>query len=75
MEHDRDGQYRCEVIRISRGDLTHSMGLPQNPPAESISQSSKTQGGDVFYTAKIKLDETDPKLHWGMTVEAIFVTE
>ncbi len=42
---------------------------------ESISQSSKTQGGDVLYTVKIKLDDTDPALRWGMTVEATFVAQ
>jgi multidrug resistance efflux pump len=40
---------------------------------ESISQSSKTQGGDVLYTVKVKLNDTDPTLRWGMTVEATFI--
>lgn len=40
---------------------------------ESISQSSKTQSGDVLYTVKIKLTETDPHLRWGMTVQVEFV--
>lgn len=40
---------------------------------ERIGQSSKNQGGDVLYTAQIKLIETDPALRWGMTVEATFL--
>lgn len=40
---------------------------------ESISQSSKTQGGDVLYTVKIKLNDIDPALRWGMTVQATFI--
>jgi len=40
---------------------------------ESISQSSKTQGGDVLYTVKVKLNDTEPALRWGMTVEATFM--
>jgi multidrug resistance efflux pump len=41
---------------------------------ESISSLATEKGGDVFYTVKIRLDETDPRLRWGMTVDAIFDT-
>lgn len=34
-----------------------------------ISQSSYTQSGDVIYTVRIKANEVDPRLMWGMTVE------
>jgi len=37
-----------------------------------ISQSSYTQGGDVIYTVRIKVDEVDQHLKWGMTVEVVF---
>lgn len=37
-----------------------------------ISQSSYTQGGDVIYTVRIRADEVDPRLKWGMTVEVTF---
>jgi multidrug resistance efflux pump len=38
-----------------------------------ISQSSYTQSGDVIYTVRIKVDEVDPRVKWGMTVEISFV--
>lgn len=38
----------------------------------AISQSSFTQSGDVIYTVYIDVDETDPRVKWGMTVEVTF---
>lgn len=40
---------------------------------ESIGQSFRIQGGDVLYTVKIKLSDSDPALRWGMTVEVVFL--
>lgn len=37
-----------------------------------VSQSSYTQGGDVIYTVRIKAEDVDPRLKWGMTVEVTF---
>jgi len=37
-----------------------------------VSQSSYTQSGDVIYTVRIKADEVDPLVKWGMTVEVTF---
>jgi len=37
-----------------------------------ISQSSFTQGGDVIYTVRIKSDQVDPNVKWGMTVQVTF---
>ena len=39
---------------------------------ESISQAYLMQGGDVLYRVKIKVDEIDPRVLWGMTVEITF---
>lgn len=39
---------------------------------ESISQFSVERFGDVTYTAKIGLEESDPRLRWGMTVKIVF---
>jgi len=47
-------------------------GLTLKGTVESISQSYKLQGGDVLYTVKIRLDGTDPRLRWGMTVQTTF---
>jgi hypothetical protein len=40
-----------------------------------ISQASTVQGGDVLYEVRIRLDDPDPRLLWGMTVEVTFETE
>lgn len=39
---------------------------------ESISQAYIMQGGDILYRVKIKVDEIDPRVLWGMTVEITF---
>lgn len=39
---------------------------------ESISQAFTMQGGDILYRVKIKVDEIDPRVLWGMTVEITF---
>ncbi len=39
---------------------------------EAISQTFKAQGGDVLYTVRIRLENFDPSLRWGMTVEVTF---
>jgi hypothetical protein len=43
-----------------------------NGIVEQIGLSYRTQGGDVLYTVKIKLNEGDERLRWGMTVELTF---
>jgi len=39
-----------------------------------ISNAYTQSGGDILYTVRIKVNENDPGLKWGMTVEAIFRT-
>lgn len=39
---------------------------------ESISQIYEEKLGDVTYTARINLDENDPRLRWGMTIKVRF---
>jgi multidrug resistance efflux pump len=39
---------------------------------ERISESFTSQAGDILYTVKIRLNETDSRLRWGMTVEVTF---
>jgi hypothetical protein len=39
---------------------------------ETISRGFTAQGGDILYEAKIRVDEIDSRLQWGMTVEATF---
>jgi hypothetical protein len=39
---------------------------------ESISEAPKVQSGDVLYTVHIRLNDPDPSLLWGMTLEVTF---
>ncbi|MGB7875104.1 MAG: HlyD family efflux transporter periplasmic adaptor subunit [Anaerolineales bacterium] len=39
---------------------------------DEISQSFRSQGGDILYTVRIKVDDVDPRMRWGMTVEVTF---
>jgi len=66
-----------EVVKGSVGQKVNIApdalpGLVLKGTVESISQSYKLQGGDVLYTVKITLDNTDPRLRWDMTVQATF---
>jgi multidrug resistance efflux pump len=42
---------------------------------KSISQIYEEKLGDVTFTARISLDESDPRLRWGMTVKVRFLQE
>jgi multidrug resistance efflux pump len=42
---------------------------------DSIAKKFEEKRGDVTYTVKIKLNEVDPRLRWGMTVAARFATK
>lgn len=42
---------------------------------DSISQYFVERFGDVTYTAKIRLEDNDPRLRWGMTVQVVFAEE
>jgi HlyD family secretion protein len=39
---------------------------------ESIKDIYEEKRGDITYTARIILDESDPRLRWGMTVVVVF---
>jgi len=69
-----------EVVKISEGQTVEIVpdALPDAlllGKVESIGQSFTTQAGDVIYKVTISLDETDPNLRWGMTVELTFIPE
>jgi multidrug resistance efflux pump len=66
-----------EVVKVSEGQQVEIRpdaldDLVLNGVVEQIGLSYRTQGGDVLYTVKIKLNETDERLRWGMTVELTF---
>ena len=47
-------------------------GLELSGQVESISDLFLEKRGDVTYTARLGLDESDPRLRWGMTVVVTF---
>jgi multidrug resistance efflux pump len=66
-----------DVVNIKVGqkatikpDALPELQLPAT--VTEIAQSSGKKGGDVTYTVRLKLDEVDPALRWGMTVEVRF---
>ncbi|MCG2784237.1 MAG: efflux RND transporter periplasmic adaptor subunit [Anaerolineae bacterium] len=66
-----------EVVRVSEGQTVEvrpdALGdLVLDGVVEQVGLSYRTQGGDVLYTVRIKLNETDERLRWGMTVELTF---
>ena len=58
-----------EITPDALADLT-LMGT-----VERIGESFNTQAGDILYTVTISLDESDPQLRWGMTLELTFLEE
>jgi len=66
-----------EVVRIQEGQKASLIpdamkDLELVGVVEEISQVPALQSGDVVYTVRIRLDEVDPKLRWGMTFEVNF---
>jgi multidrug resistance efflux pump len=47
-------------------------GVEMNGVVQEISQTYKSQSGDILYTVRIKVDDVDPRMRWGMTVEVTF---
>ncbi len=46
--------------------------LVLNGTVEWVSLDYTEKSGDILYTARIRLDDTDPRLHWGMTTSVNF---
>jgi multidrug resistance efflux pump len=66
-----------EVVDIAQGQkVTFTAdALPDvtmDGVVTGISQSSYTQSGDVIYTVRIQVNEIDPRVKWGMTVQVNF---
>lgn len=66
-----------EVVKISVGQNVTMVpdalpGVTINGTVESISEAFTKQGGDILYAVRIKVDNLDPRIRWGMTVEATF---
>ena len=66
-----------EVVKISKGQTVTLIpdalsDLALSGTVTEISQAYTQQGGDILYTVRIAVAENDPRLKWGMTVEATF---
>ena len=74
---ETDDLTEMEVPRVQVGQMTSIVpdALPDlqlSGRVESISDLNQEIRGDVTYTAKIALQESDPRLRWGMTVMVTF---
>lgn len=77
MYVETDDLTEIDVVDVASGQkvLIVPDALPELELAgtvESISDTSEVKRGEVTYTARIKLDEIDPRLRWGMTVMVTF---
>ncbi len=66
-----------EVVDVAEGQKVNILAdalpdIEMSGVVEEISQSFKSQGGDILYTVRIKVDDVDPRMRWGMTVEVTF---
>jgi len=66
-----------EVVDVAEGQRVDILAdaLPEvemRGMVEEIAQSFKSQGGDILYTVRIRVDDVDPRMRWGMTVEVTF---
>lgn len=69
-----------EVVKLSVGQpvILKPDALPDlqlTGEVIEISNAFTQQGGDILYTVRIKVNENDERLKWGMTVEATFLGE
>lgn len=66
-----------EVVDVAEGQSVSILtdALPEvemSGVVDKISRSFMSQGGDVIYTVRIRVDDVDPRVRWGMTVEVTF---
>lgn len=66
-----------EVVKLAIGqNATFTAdalpGVTMKGVVTEISQSSYEQSGDVIYTVRLKADNVDPRIKWGMTVQVTF---
>jgi multidrug efflux pump subunit AcrA (membrane-fusion protein) len=67
-----------EVVKLSVGQQVSMIpdALPDlelTGTVTEISSAYTQQGGDILYTVRVRVDNPDDQLRWGMTVEATFL--
>jgi len=66
-----------EVVKISVGQQVRILpdalpGVELSGVVTEISSVATTQAGDITYKVRVRLDQSDPRLRWGMTMELHF---
>lgn len=66
-----------EVVKVAEAQKASIVAdaLPEvkmTGVVQEISRAFTLQGGDILYTVRLKVDEVDARLRWGMTVEVTF---
>ena len=69
---DRDGVLLLPGAPLVIGTPDALQDLKLTGTVESVGRAFKEKSGDVIYTVRIQLEETDPRLRWGMTVAVDF---
>ena len=74
---ETDDLTEIEVVRVQPGQNVTLVAdalpdLEMTGIVESIAEVFEEKRGDVTYTAKLHVDNVDPRLRWGMTVVASF---
>ena len=68
-----------EVVNLSIGQSVTMRpdalsDLELTGTVEEISNAYTQSGGDILYTVRIRVNGSDPRLKWGMTLETIFTS-
>jgi multidrug resistance efflux pump len=73
-EVDTDDLSEVDVVNVQPGQavsltLDALPGLTLNGAVTAITPRAENKRGDVTYTVKIRIDQPDPRLRWGMTAQ------
>jgi multidrug resistance efflux pump len=73
-EVETDDLSEVDIVNVRAGQsasitLDALPGVTLSGVVQSVTPKSETKRGDVTYTVKIKIDQPDPRLRWGMTAQ------
>jgi multidrug efflux pump subunit AcrA (membrane-fusion protein) len=71
---DTDDLSEVDIVLVQVGQsasitLDALSGVTLSGVVQAVTPKSETKRGDVTYTVKIKIDQPDPRLRWGMTAQ------
>jgi len=77
VDIETDNLTEIEVVDVAVGQVVSIVpdalpGVTHSGTVETIDDFFVEKRGDVTYTARIRLEEIDPRLRWGMTVVVTF---